>query len=264
MSWLDTLEEIRKTDWSQVPGPEREVKAREVVNICAYAAAATSVVPIPLSELVLLLPVHSVMVTTVGHIHDRKLSGAEAKRVAIELGAVAGVTFAGGAAINALRKLFLPAIGGLVSVPATFALTWGLGRVSIDYFANPNLSREDLKKLFEEAMKEGKASFSKEAFDKFRQKNADVAADVRERVKVDDDKPADPAKAGDPAKDAPKPGEPAKPTVARPPEPAKAAQAEPAKPAAANPTAAKPAEPAATPGADSEPVAPIRKKKRTL
>lgn len=124
------------------------MKAREVVNICAYAAVATSVVPIPLSELVLLLPVHSVMVTTVGHIHDRKLSGAEAKRVAIFSSAPSR-----GSPSRAARRLTRFASSscrpsaGSVSVPATFALTWGLGRVSIDYFANPNLSREDLKKL---------------------------------------------------------------------------------------------------------------------
>jgi uncharacterized protein (DUF697 family) len=176
MSWLDTLEEVRKTDWSKVSDAERLSRAREVVNICAYAAAATSVVPVPLADLVLLLPVHTMMVMTVGHIHDRKLSKTEAKRVVVELGAVAGMTFAGGAAINALRKLFLPAIGGLLSVPATFALTWGLGRVAIDYFRNPALSREDLKKLFNDAVQEGKSSFSKEAFDRFRQKNEGAKA----------------------------------------------------------------------------------------
>src|SRR5262245_29252797 len=134
MTWLDSLEEIRKTDWTKAPEADQLAKAREVVNICSYAGAATSVVPIPLADILLLVPVHSVMVMTVGHCFGRKLSGAEAKRVALELGGVAGVTFAGGAAINALRKLFLPAIGGLLAVPATFALTWGLGRVAIAYF----------------------------------------------------------------------------------------------------------------------------------
>src|SRR5688572_13793751 len=142
MSWLDTLSDIREKDWTKAPESERAEAAKDVVNICAYAAAATSVVPIPLADIVLLLPVHSVMVMTVGHVYGRKISGAEAKRVVLELGSVAGLTFAGGAAINALRKLFLPAIGGLLAVPATFALTWGLGRVAIEYFKDPALSRD--------------------------------------------------------------------------------------------------------------------------
>jgi uncharacterized protein (DUF697 family) len=175
MSWLDTLEEIRKKDWSAATDAEREAPARDVVNICAYAGAATQVVPVPFVDLALLLPVHTVMVMTVGHIHNRKLSGAEAKRVVLELGTIAGLTFAGRAAINALLK-FLPGFGALLSVPATFALTWALGRVSIEYFSNPKVSREDLKKLFTEAVQEGKAAFSKEAFDRFRQKNQGTKA----------------------------------------------------------------------------------------
>ena len=54
MSWLDTLSEIRSTDWSKVPEPERERKAAEVVTITSYASAAASgaasVVPVPAAE----------------------------------------------------------------------------------------------------------------------------------------------------------------------------------------------------------------------
>ncbi|MCC7387025.1 MAG: DUF697 domain-containing protein [Deltaproteobacteria bacterium] len=174
MSWLDTLEEIRKRDWTEAPAKEREAKSREVVNICAYAASVTAVVPVPLADLALLLPVHSVMVMTVGHIYGRKINQAEAKRIALELGAVAGLSFAGLAAIGALKRLLLPAVGGLLSIPATFALSWGLGRASMTYFERPELSRDELKKVFEEAIKEGKSVFSPEAFERFRQKNPEV------------------------------------------------------------------------------------------
>src|SRR5262249_22972528 len=66
--------------------------------------------------------------------------------------------------------------GALLSVPATFALTWALGRVSLEYFGNPKISREELKKVFSDAVQEGKNAFSKEAFDRFRQKNKDTKA----------------------------------------------------------------------------------------
>jgi uncharacterized protein (DUF697 family) len=174
MSWLDTLEEIRKTDWSEKGPKEREAKAREVVNICAYASSVVAMVPVPFVDLALMLPVHSAMVMTIGSIYGRKVTQTEARRIAVELAAVTGVSVAGRAAISALKRILLPGVGGLLSITAAFALTWGIGRVSMEYFARPEISREDLKKVFQDALKEGKAAFSKDAFERFRAKNKDV------------------------------------------------------------------------------------------
>ena len=168
MSWLDRFEEIRSRDWSQAPAPDREEMAREVVQMTAYASAAASVVPVPLVDLALLLPFHTTMVMTVGHVFGRNLTDAEAKRVAVELGAIAGVTLAGRAAISVLKKLVLPGIGGLLAAPASFAVTWAFGRLTIAYFKDPDQSREVLNSIFKDAMKEGTKHFSKEAFDRFR------------------------------------------------------------------------------------------------
>lgn len=176
MSWLDRLAEIRKTDWTQIPDGEREAMALEVVTIASYAAAAASLVPVPLVDVALLLPVHTAMVMTIGHVHGRNLSDAEAKRVALELGAVAGVTLAGRAALSALKKVLLPGLGGFLAAPASFAVTYALGRVANIYFKDPSATREDLKQAFSDAFKEGKASFQEEKLDEHRA--SDDEADV--------------------------------------------------------------------------------------
>lgn len=173
MSWLDTLQKIRSTDWSQLPDPERQARAQDVVLMTAYASAATSVVPLPLLDLALLVPFHTAMVMTVGHVYGRPLTKTEASRVALELGAVTGVTFAGRAAITALKKILLPGLGGVVAAPASFALTWAFGQLAIEYFKHPELSKDQLKQVFERAMKDATKVFSKEAFDKFRTQNPD-------------------------------------------------------------------------------------------
>ncbi len=167
MSWLETFADIRNKDWSQEPDSERKKASQEVVSVASYAAAAASIVPVPLADVALLLPVHTTMVMTVGHVYGRNLSDAEAKRVALELGAIAGVTLAGRAALSALKKLLLPGIGGFLAAPAAFGVTWALGQVSMAYFEDPELSKEDLKKVFSEAFKEGKSAFSKEKLENF-------------------------------------------------------------------------------------------------
>lgn len=171
MSWLDTLAEIRKKDWGEASAEDRQKAAHDVVMMSSYAAAAASVVPIPLAEMAILIPVHSTMVMTVGHVYGRSITKTEAKRVVIELGAIAGVSLAGRAAISALKKLVMPALGGVLAAPMTFAVTWGLGRVSTAYFRDPHLSRDELKNIFQEAVKEGKAAFSMETLEKFREKD---------------------------------------------------------------------------------------------
>lgn len=185
MTWLDTLAEIRKTDWSRVPEPERDATAREVIQIASYAAAGAAVVPVPFIDIALLLPVHTAMVMTVGHVHGRNLSDAEAKRVALELGAVAGVTLAGRAALSALKKVILPGFGGVLAAPAAFAVTWALGLVSNAYFKDPSLSRDDLKQVFKDAFKEGKASYSKEEMEEF-EEQTEAAAPQEAEAKAKD------------------------------------------------------------------------------
>ncbi|MBI2375950.1 MAG: DUF697 domain-containing protein [Deltaproteobacteria bacterium] len=194
MSWLDRLEEVRKTDWASASLDARREASREVIDICSYAGGLTSLVPIPIADLALLVPVHSAMVMTVGHVYGRKINETEAKRIAVELGAVAGLSFAGSAAISALKKILMPGLGSVLGVPATFALTWGLGRASIAYFENPNMSREDLKKIFDDAVREGKSSFSKDAFDRFRKKQGGAPPPLNEDAPEREHEPASSAR----------------------------------------------------------------------
>lgn len=180
MSWLDQLAEIRKTDWNEASEGERDDKSKDVILISAYAGAAASVVPVPMAELALLLPIHTAMVMTVGHVQGRSVSRAEAARVAMELGAVAGLTFAGTAALSVLRKIVLPGIGGVLAAPASFALSYGLGRVAMAYFKDPALSREELRAVFKDAFSEGKSTFSKEQFDRWRKRHGEGRTVVEE------------------------------------------------------------------------------------
>lgn len=91
MSWLDTLEEIRTRDFGKASAKEREKVAREVVNLCSYACAVVAVAPMPFSDMVLMLPIQSAMVMTVGHVYGRSLTKAASKDLILELGATVGV-----------------------------------------------------------------------------------------------------------------------------------------------------------------------------
>jgi uncharacterized protein (DUF697 family) len=205
MSWFDTLAEIRKKNWSEAPDEERRKAARDVVMMSSYAGAAASVVPIPLAEMAILIPIHTTMLMTIGHVFGRPITKTEAKRVVLELGAVAGLSLAGRAAVSALKKLVMPALGGVIAAPMTFAITWGLGQVSIAYFQNPHLSRDELKKIFQDAVREGKEAFSMETLDRFRQKedSSEPAAPNGEEAVAGESAPTDPAPPVPPAEQKP-------------------------------------------------------------
>lgn len=164
MSWLDTLEDIRKKDFSKMAMGKRDEAARDVVNMASYACAVVAVSPIPFSDAVLMLPVQSAMVVTVGHVYGRKVTEADAKSLIVELAATAGLGMLARQGIKAI----LPVFGALLTVPAAFAMNWGIGRVAMEYFRNPGMPADQLRKIYEAAKEEGAAMFSKERFDMFR------------------------------------------------------------------------------------------------
>jgi len=168
MSWLDTLEDIRKKDFTKSPMAKRDEAARDVVNMASYACAVVAVSPIPFSDAVLMLPVQSAMVVTVGHVYGRKVTEADAKSLIVELAATAGLGMLARQGIKAI----LPVFGALLTVPAAFAMNWGIGRVAMEYFRNPGMPREQLRKIYEAAKDEGSAMFSRERFDMFRKSTA--------------------------------------------------------------------------------------------
>lgn len=168
MSWLDTLEDIRKKDFSKAPATERDKAARDVVNMGSYACAVVAVSPVPFSDAVLMLPMQTAMVVTVGHVYGRKVTEADAKHLILELATTAGVGMLARQGIKAI----LPVFGALLTVPAAFAMNWGIGRVAMEYFRNPGLPAEQLKKVYEAAKQEGASMFSKERFDMFRKSSA--------------------------------------------------------------------------------------------
>jgi uncharacterized protein (DUF697 family) len=174
MSWLDTLEDIRKKDFSKVPVAQRDKAARDVVNMASYGCAVVAVSPIPFSDAVLSLPMQSAMVMTIGHIYGRKVTQTDAKSLIIELGMVAGA----GMLVRQGIKALLPVVGALLTVPAAFAMNWAIGRAAMEYFKNPDMPKEQLRKVYETARDEGSKLFSKERFDAFRKsRTAKVASE---------------------------------------------------------------------------------------
>lgn len=186
MSWLDTLENIRKKDFSKAKLEERDKAARDVVNMASYACAVVAISPVPFSDAVLMLPMQSAMVMTVGHVYGRRVTQADAKDLILELGATAGVGMLARQGIKAL----LPVVGALLTVPAAFAMNWAIGRVAMEYFRSPGMPREQLKKVYQQAKEEGSKLFSRERFDAFRKSKSAPKAEEQAEAAPAKKKPA--------------------------------------------------------------------------
>jgi uncharacterized protein (DUF697 family)/putative sterol carrier protein len=180
MSFLDTLDDIRTRDFSKATMKERDKAARDVGNMCSYACAVVALSPIPFSDVVLMFPIQSAMVMTIGHVYGRKVTTADAKDLILELGATAGLGFLARQGIKAL----IPVVGALVTVPAAFAANWAIGRVAAHYFRDPNATKDSLHDVYEEAKREGSSLFSKDAFDEFRSKKEREIHEVAKQEKA--------------------------------------------------------------------------------
>lgn len=189
MSWLDTLDDIRTRDFSKVPMKKRDTIARDVVNMCSYATALVAISPLPLTDVVLTLPIQTGMVVTIGHIYGRKVSKASARDLILELGTTAGVGLLARQGIKAL----IPVFGAILTVAPAYAANWAMGRVAMEYFKDPKLNRDNLKEVFRRAREEGSSLFSKEGFERFRKQNAKAVEEVAKAAGEEEDEASAPA-----------------------------------------------------------------------
>jgi len=169
MGWLESLDEAVKRDPSGLDPGERRKISEDLVMLSSLGAAAVTYVPVPLSDFFLVTPVQASMVMSVGRVHGRKIDLAEARRILLELAAVCGVGILAQKGFATLSKILLPGLGGLLAGPYAFAVTYGLGKVSIRYFESGGAA-EGLKAVFEEAVRDGRRLFSREKVAEFRKR----------------------------------------------------------------------------------------------
>lgn len=184
MGWMDSLNAAAKKGEKVAPN-ERDTIAQDLVTMSSFASAAVTYAPIPGADFILVTPIQASMVMAVGRVYGRKMSMDEAKHVLLELTSVCGVSLIAQKGFATASKLLLPIVGGIVagvlSGPWAFAVTYGMGKVAMNYFSDRHTTRESMKSVFDDAVSEGKKLFSKEKLEEFRKKQGRDVEDFAKR-----------------------------------------------------------------------------------
>lgn len=180
---------------------DRADAARSLSEKCGYAAAALTVLPIPLSEVIAVVPLHVGMVVGIGNIYGAEVNRESAQELLLKIGTTVGLSLFGTKLATTAAKIILPGWGGIVAAPFMYASTISLGTIARMYYERAgDLSEAEMKALYKEAFSRAKTSF-------------DPA-----KARADDAKDLANAAAGEaePAAEAPEaPAEPAEDPVAR-------------------------------------------------
>ncbi|MBI1945501.1 MAG: DUF697 domain-containing protein [Deltaproteobacteria bacterium] len=144
MGYLDTLGRVMKGDYGTATAEEKAAAVHEVTQVCAVAAAAVTIQPFPVADVLLLSPIQIGLVQAIGRIHGRTLD----KKTVLEILSTVGASIVAQNVIMAAAKL-IPVLGSIVAMSMGYALTYALGEVSDLYFKHGGaLSSAELKSRF--------------------------------------------------------------------------------------------------------------------
>lgn len=142
------------------PRDERDRRCRSLIERCGYAAAALTMIPIPGSEILGVMPVHVGMVIGIGEEYGTALTKETAMELLAKIGATVGLSLVGSKLATTAGKILLPGLGGIVAAPFMFASTLALGTVARLYFESEGeLTDREMKDVFEQAKKRAKDVF---------------------------------------------------------------------------------------------------------
>ncbi len=184
------------TEWHERDAREERVKT--LIERCGYAAAALTIIPIPGSEVIGVMPLHVGMVIGVGEEYGKTLTRDSAIELISRIGATVGLSLVGSRLAMTAGKIILPGLGGLVAAPFMFASTLAIGTVARLYFASDgDLSAREMKRAYDDELKRAKA-----AFDPSRARSAPARRAAEEAARGDDGgAPAPASKAAAPSVD---------------------------------------------------------------
>lgn len=167
------------------PQRSKEENVEEVIKSAAMLSGAVSVEPIPFADILLITPVQVKMVLHIGKIYGFDITAERAKEIVQELGATVAYGMAARQVMRGIAKLALPVIGGFITAPAVYGWTYGLGRVTQNYFERKRLglpasNHEQQAQVLQEAKQQSRKVLPNV------QDFSDLAAELRRRAEEKD------------------------------------------------------------------------------
>lgn len=134
-------------------------KARGAVRSFSAWCAGIVLIPVPFSDLVMLIPVQTAMILRISRIFGVQ---DPPERILAYIAATSGVSVFGQVTMLIVANLF-PFFGKLVSAPFVYGWTYGLGEVAIRYFESQGtLSGDEMKRVFKEASSQAHRTYKQD------------------------------------------------------------------------------------------------------
>lgn len=136
-------------------------EASKLSEKCAYAAAAVTMIPLPFTEHVAVVPIHVGMVVGLGHIYGFEITKDSVNDLLGRIGAAVGLSLVGSQLVATAAKFVLPLVGGLITAPFMFASTLAIAGVVRLYFENGGrISDKEIKKAYNKGLRRAKRSYN--------------------------------------------------------------------------------------------------------
>lgn len=153
MSYSQTVGRVMAGDYDGATPEERTAAVRELIVVCATAAGAVAIQPIPMLDVLLVSPIQIALVQGVGRIYGHRLD----QKAVLEMMGAFGASLVAQNVMMAAAKL-VPFAGWIAGAAMAYATTWAIGEVADHYFKNGRgVPAEDLREMFRQVY-DGKKS----------------------------------------------------------------------------------------------------------
>ena len=136
-------------------------KISKIIKVTASVCAGIAVQPIPFADIFILTPIQAYMGTRIAAVRGVPVKENEAVDTIKEISGAIGLGLLAQQLAIGAYKTGLPFLGGLMTIPLVFGLTYGIGRVMDAYFVSKykkeSIRPEKLKEIWKKGRKEGKS-----------------------------------------------------------------------------------------------------------
>ncbi len=136
-------------------------KVSRIIVIFSSVCAGIAIQPIPFADIFILTPIQAFMGARISAIRGIPLAEKDVTEVLKEIAGVVGLGLLAQQLVIGAYKTFLPFLGGFMTIPVVFGLTYAIGQVMDQYFIRrakgERMNKEEIKKAWERAKKAGEA-----------------------------------------------------------------------------------------------------------